>query len=228
MRGSPAALREDMQASAHARRELFRIDPKGRVLSTRFPGIAVPPVGENLLDMVPDFLRPQYEFNHRRVLGGDPIQGLMHLARKGERSLMWTSCFKSAAEDGGAILGNCVDVKRARLALVAGSQLDRACLHLERHFERSVGVDELVAAAGVSRATLHRRFVRELSVSALDYLTMLRLDHAIQMMRERDPDIATLALESGFCDQSYFGKRFKEFTRLSPAQFLKHCEWQVE
>ena len=67
---------------------IFRIHPSGRVLENRFPGIAVPPVGENLLDRVPDFLRPQDQFNHEHVLKGGALKGLMHLARKGKQSRM--------------------------------------------------------------------------------------------------------------------------------------------
>lgn len=207
---------------------LFRIEPSGRVISTKFPGVAVPPVGENLMDMVPSFLRPQYEINHNYVLNHGPIRGLLHLARKDVKSLMWASCFKHAAEDGKSIAGNCVDVRHMRKSVPKGSPLDLACEYLEKHFDYPIRLDQVLEQAGVSRATLHRKFVNDLSISVVDYLTMIRIDHSMRLMRGRDPDLATLALESGFCDQSYFGKRFKEFTRMTPAQYLKHCEWEVE
>lgn len=213
--------------SIHSKSILFRIKPSGQVVENRFPGIAVPPVGENLMDMVPDFLRPQYEWNHARVLNQQPIRGLMHLARKGDRSLMWTACFKQAGEDG-SIEGNCVDVRRMREAAVSGSDLDRACSYFEEHYDRPLRLGEVLERVEISRATLHRRFIASLSISALDYLTMLRVDHAIRLMRQRDPDLGTLALESGFCDQSYFGKRFKEFTQMTPARFLGHTDWAIE
>lgn len=54
-----------------------------------------------------------------------------------------------------------------------------------------------------------------------DWLTMLRIDEAKQVLKEHpDWNNEAVALHCGFTDRSYFQKKFKEHTGYSPAEYL--------
>jgi len=56
-------------------------------------------------------------------------------------------------------------------------------------------------------------------MSFVAYLTHLRVASARQMLQTSDRNVAEIAAEVGFADQSYFDRRFKQAFGMSPRQF---------
>ena len=49
----------------------------------------------------------------------------------------------------------------------------------------------------------------------------LRIEHACEELVKRDLPLATIALQAGFVDQSYFSKVFKSFVGTTPAKYRR-------
>ena len=73
----------------------------------------------------------------------------------------------------------------------------------------SVTVSEIEAQFNLSHATLWRLFSRELSTSPSAYILDVRLKKAKTMLSQGF-DVQTVSDECGFCDCSYFIKKFKK------------------
>jgi AraC-like DNA-binding protein len=96
--------------------------------------------------------------------------------------------------------------------------LVRVCDYLHDSVERAVTMRELAALASMSRFQLSRRFQRRYGVPVHGYLRHLRLQEAKQRLA-RGQEIATVAADLGFVDQSHFHHRFRGSYGMTPGQW---------
>ncbi|MFE5289474.1 AraC family transcriptional regulator [Nocardia sp. NPDC056611] len=87
--------------------------------------------------------------------------------------------------------------------------------------ERGWAVPELAAVAGVSRATLARRFTATVGEPPLSYLTRWRMLTAARLLRESDTPLSTVARKVGYQSEFAFAKAFKREYGLAPGQYRR-------
>jgi AraC-like DNA-binding protein len=86
---------------------------------------------------------------------------------------------------------------------------------------RAWTVPELSAMAGVSRATLARRFAATVGEAPLAYLTRWRMLTAARLLRETDLPIAALAHRVGYGSEFAFAKAFKREYAMAPGRYRR-------
>ncbi|MBF6179236.1 AraC family transcriptional regulator [Nocardia otitidiscaviarum] len=113
----------------------------------------------------------------------------------------------------------------ARTAGWAGAFADPAVAAALRAMHADPGrawtVPELGAAAGVSRATLARRFTATVGEPPLSYLTRWRLLTAACLLRDTDTPLAAVARRIGYRSEFAFAKAFKREYGLAPGQYRR-------
>ena len=85
-------------------------------------------------------------------------------------------------------------------------------------------VDEIalrMAAAGLAERTFARRFSQAVGMSPLEYIHMLRLEEAKQMLESTDLPVGAVAYEVEYQDTSFFGRLFRRKVALTPAQYRR-------
>ncbi len=71
------------------------------------------------------------------------------------------------------------------------------------------------------RRQLERKFVKQIGISPKQLGKVIRLHSALHMMLNEDAETLTnIAYENDYFDQAHFIKDFKEFTGVSPKEFL--------
>ncbi|MEM9460410.1 MAG: AraC family transcriptional regulator [Myxococcota bacterium] len=90
--------------------------------------------------------------------------------------------------------------------------------YLDRITHRSVTIGELVALGRVSRATLLRRFQRELGATPHDYHRSIRL-HAACDRIDAGQSIAEASIATGFCDQPHLTRNARGVLAMGPAKW---------
>lgn len=88
--------------------------------------------------------------------------------------------------------------------------------YCRRRLSDAIGVEEMAQAAGVSRSQLSRDFRHKLGVSPARYLTELRLDVALELVRKGELSIKEVADRVGFASPNYFGKVFTRRFGVAP------------
>jgi AraC-like DNA-binding protein len=84
-----------------------------------------------------------------------------------------------------------------------------------------VRIGALAAELGWSRKRLAVRFREEVGLSPKSLARLLRFERAKALLeREDPPDLARLALECGYYDQSHLGNEFRRITGTSPAAYV--------
>ncbi len=86
------------------------------------------------------------------------------------------------------------------------------------NFESDIGLEELAAIAGLSRAHLIRAFRKEFHITPHAYLTDIRIREACRLLRSGEAP-ASVALACGFADQAHFTRHFKARIGVTPGQF---------
>ncbi len=87
-----------------------------------------------------------------------------------------------------------------------------------RYFE-ALDVDDLAAAAGLSRAHFSREFRRTFGVSPHAYLLTRRLERAAALLRNTDRTVAEICLDVGLTSVGSFTTSFKRTHRMTPTAY---------
>ena len=65
-------------------------------------------------------------------------------------------------------------------------------------------------------------FIKNTGVKFTDYLTKMRIDHAVDLITNDRLSVAALAAKCGFSDPMYFSKVFKKHTGYTPSKYPKN------
>lgn len=92
-------------------------------------------------------------------------------------------------------------------------------LYLEEYFREKIKVDDIANALNTSYRTLIRKFSSETGISLSEKLTDIRLNHTTQLLISTDLSIYNIAINSGFDNEFYFSKRFKQKENMPPKTY---------
>lgn len=95
----------------------------------------------------------------------------------------------------------------------------RAIEFAESNLDRNVSLEEMAAAAEVSRFHLVRLFREFLGHSPAKYSRARRVERSKTLLRESRLSLAEISMQCGFYDQSHFTKTFSEYTGVTPLEF---------
>lgn len=98
-------------------------------------------------------------------------------------------------------------------------EVRRAAREIAGHFTENMSVNALTDESGLSRATFHRRFLRETGRTPLGMMTELRIGRARELLLMTDYSIADVGALCGYADDSYFARVFRRACGMSPAEF---------
>jgi YesN/AraC family two-component response regulator len=91
---------------------------------------------------------------------------------------------------------------------------------VESHLkDRDFNIEKLCTLLSISRAQLYRKLKSLTGLSVSNYITLVRLQQAKEMLESRDANITEIAYEVGISSQSYFSTKFKEEFGVSPKQY---------
>jgi transcriptional regulator GlxA family with amidase domain len=71
----------------------------------------------------------------------------------------------------------------------------------------------------VSPATFYRSFKKILKKSPMEYIINLRINHAAELILERNMAIANIAEYVGYSSLALFNRHFKSIKKISPREY---------
>lgn len=92
---------------------------------------------------------------------------------------------------------------------------------IENQYNKKIRVILLAQKAGMSRRTFERRFKNATGDSPLQYLQMVRIEKAKQLLEKGHITFDEITYHVGYEDSSTFSKIFKDRTGLSPNSYKK-------
>lgn len=89
----------------------------------------------------------------------------------------------------------------------------------DANFADPIGVDEMAAAAGLSRAHFSREFKRTFGESPKDYLLTRRMERAATLLRDTDYPVNSICLHVGLRSVGTFTSAFKRTYGKTPTAY---------
>lgn len=125
-----------------------------------------------------------------------------------------------------AVLPQCV-IERASSAGVASQDfvVVTAAAYIQANFSDPISVEQIAAAAGVSRRGLETRFKAELGASPRFYLEQVRLSAAKELITQTDSTVDEISSQTGYQRGSYFSQVFTQRVGMQPIEFREARSW---
>jgi LacI family transcriptional regulator len=108
-----------------------------------------------------------------------------------------------------------------RCLAIINPHLKEAVKMIDREFKRLLAMDDIAAAAGVSRRQLYLLFQEEMRCSPHDYLMNIRQDHAQQLLTENELSLHEIAHACGFNTPRTLHRAFIQRFGVAPSKWAK-------
>lgn len=99
------------------------------------------------------------------------------------------------------------------------SRAKRMTAFIHDHFSENITIDDIAAAANISRSECFRTFQARIHQKPIEYLIECRISNAQRLLRETNRTITDVASACGFNHSSYFCRIFKAKIGLSPKAY---------
>ena len=93
---------------------------------------------------------------------------------------------------------------------------------VEKRYQEDISLQSIAEEVYLSPSYLSYLFKKEVGVSLIKYITMIRLDKAKELLRSGNMRISDIAAKVGYQNYSYFNIAFKNNVGESPAQYREH------
>lgn len=99
--------------------------------------------------------------------------------------------------------------------------LEAAKNYMERYFNENLTIEQLARIAKISPKYFVDLFKKTYGISAIDYLTELRLNKAKELMAQPNARLRDIAHQVGYHDEFYFSRKFKKKVGIAPTVYMK-------
>lgn len=93
--------------------------------------------------------------------------------------------------------------------------------YIDMHFTKHLNLDILAAELHVTKYYISRIFNQQLHTTFPDYLNFLRINYALDLLRNSCSSISQVALECGFESERTFFRVFRNLMKTSPLKYQK-------
>lgn len=90
------------------------------------------------------------------------------------------------------------------------------------NYAEKISVEQATQLVHMSQAQFMKVFKKVSGMTFVAHVTRVRINNALRLLRETDLTIAEIAAKTGFSDQSYFDRRFRQTFGKSPREWRKN------
>lgn len=101
--------------------------------------------------------------------------------------------------------------------------------YVNQHFnDNNLGLESVAEEFTVSANYLSRFFKQETGCSFIQYVTMLRMDRARELLVNTDKQIKDIVADIGYIDVANFVRKFKNYEGITPGQYRERMRRNME
>ena len=101
----------------------------------------------------------------------------------------------------------------------ARSKIQMAIGYIQEHFAENLTVNVLAEHYGMSPNYFSSMFQKEMSRSAVNYITELRINQARELLYHSELSVVDISKKVGYEDSQYFFRVFKKYLGMTPLQY---------
>jgi len=99
------------------------------------------------------------------------------------------------------------------------TRVARVCARIEADYAEPLRLHELAATEGVSADYLSHAFRKHLGMSFQDYLSQIRLEHAVTLVEKTDMTITDICTACGYSNPRYLTADFRNRLGCTPSEY---------
>jgi AraC-like DNA-binding protein len=181
-------------------------------------------IGRRVDEVFPAPLGRSYRAQDEQVLGGgEPIRDQLelHFYPGGRRGWCVTQKLPLRGRDGAitGLYGFSRDLQAANERSADFSQVAEAVRRIQTRYDERLRVSDLARRAGLSQYQFESRMRRIFRITAGQLIQKVRIDAALQKLRDSDASVAQIASACGYSDQSAFTRAFRQTVGYSPSEY---------
>lgn len=109
--------------------------------------------------------------------------------------------------------------ERQRESSDSVQKVAESIIYMNEHLHEPLRVSALAALANLSPAHFAVRFKEQTGCSPRDYLHLLRIHRACQLLRSSTLSVKEIGVRLGYQDQFHFSRQFKAFQGVAPTEY---------
>lgn len=117
------------------------------------------------------------------------------------------------------LLSDCVNAISSVKKQKENPIIEKVCSYIDDNLDKDLSLDVLANVADVSTFYLSKLFKEEKYESIVNFVTNKRLERARQLLSETKYSIKEITAFTGYNDQNYFSRLFKNKFGISPSEF---------
>ena len=109
----------------------------------------------------------------------------------------------------------------AYLPICTNDSLRKAIAYIRLNYHSDININKVAEEVGISERYLRNLFSQYLNLSPLDYLNQIRINKAVELLRNTEMSIKEVCFQCGFQSPQYFSRIFKQQMGVSPRDVAK-------
>ena len=93
--------------------------------------------------------------------------------------------------------------------------------YTEEHYREDISISDLAKHCSINANYASQLFKHEMGITFVNFLTGLRIDHALWLLTNTDQTVFAIAAQVGYNDYFYFAKVFKKAMGCTPTAYRK-------
>ncbi|GLX67770.1 helix-turn-helix domain-containing protein [Paenibacillus glycanilyticus] len=99
--------------------------------------------------------------------------------------------------------------------------VERACEYIAQRYAEDLMLQDIADHVHLSRTYISELFKKETGMNYNEYLMQVRMEKAKELLKRQTLKVADAAALVGYSNTSYFIKLFKNYTGLSPSEYME-------
>ena len=93
--------------------------------------------------------------------------------------------------------------------------------YISEHYMEDIGIEDLLRIGNMSESHYRRKFKEYFNTSPAEYINLVRIDHACELLTQTDDKIEDIAMRTGFQTTGAFTRNFKKLVGELPKDWRK-------
>ncbi|MBN2803209.1 MAG: helix-turn-helix domain-containing protein [Deltaproteobacteria bacterium] len=103
---------------------------------------------------------------------------------------------------------------------------NRVLSYIHKNWESQIQLNDLAKECAMSPSTFQRFFKRVTGRSFIDYLNVIKISKACELLQDDRYNILEISYKAGFRNLSFFNRKFKELKGMTPKNF--RAQYQIK
>lgn len=103
----------------------------------------------------------------------------------------------------------------------SNSLIDKMRYYIQKNYQKDITLAMLAEEFHISPAYVSRLFTQENELSFVDYLSQIRIERAVELIRTTNMRLYEISRQVGFHGEEHFSRTFKRQMGVSPRQFVR-------